>query len=174
MDFWTKIRYLVFFVDFLLMLGAINSTSCLNFQAGKGRTGLMVSSYLAYLGMSAEEAMQLYAEKRTTNNEGVSHSFNNSKIGFILDTTFRLVYYRAVIKFSWRVYSWQVSIASQRRYVGYWEKALSFPQGVNHSPPEVNLPKPCSRELRRIRLYDTVNIDQIFFVVSELQDVILG
>lgn len=87
------------------MLGAINSTSCLNFQAGKGRTGLMVSSYLAYLGMSAEEAMQLYAEKRTTNNEGVSHSFNNSKIGFILDTTFRLVYYRAVIKFSWRVYS---------------------------------------------------------------------
>lgn len=103
-------------------------------MAGKGRTGLMVSSYLAYLGMSAEEAMQVYAEKRTTNNEGVS-------------------------------------IASQRRYVGYWQKALSFPQGVNCSHPDVYLPKPCLRELLRIRLYDTVNIDQIFFVVSELQDI---
>lgn len=41
-------------------------------QAGKGRTGLMVSSYLVYTGMSAEKAMQVYAEKRTTNNEGVS------------------------------------------------------------------------------------------------------
>lgn len=44
----------------------------LGLQAGKGRTGLMVSSYLAYTGMSAEKAMQVYAERRTTNNEGVS------------------------------------------------------------------------------------------------------
>ncbi|KAF4397603.1 hypothetical protein G4B88_027343 [Cannabis sativa] len=36
------------------------------------RTGLMVCSYLVYSGMSAEEALQLYAHKRTTNNEGVS------------------------------------------------------------------------------------------------------
>ncbi|KAL2523154.1 Calcium/lipid-binding (CaLB) phosphatase [Forsythia ovata] len=103
-------------------------------MAGKGRTGLMVSSYLTYLGMSAEEAMQVYAEKRTTNNEGVS-------------------------------------IASQRRYVGYWEKTLSLPKGVHLNPPVVNLPTLCTRELRRIRLYDTVNIDHIFFVVSELQDI---
>jgi phosphatidylinositol-3,4,5-trisphosphate 3-phosphatase and dual-specificity protein phosphatase PTEN len=41
-------------------------------QAGKGRTGLMVSSYLTYCGMSADEALQLYADRRTTNNEGVS------------------------------------------------------------------------------------------------------
>lgn len=47
--------------------------SHLHFQAGKGRTGLMVCSYLVYTGMSAEEALQLYAHKRTTNNEGVSH-----------------------------------------------------------------------------------------------------
>lgn len=42
-------------------------------QAGKGRTGLMVCAYLVYCGMSAEEALQLYAQQRTTNNEGVSH-----------------------------------------------------------------------------------------------------
>lgn len=65
----------------------------------------------------------------------------------------------------------QVSIPSQRRYVGYWEKVLSFPDGVDRGLPDVNLPRPCARELRRIRLYDTVNVDSIFFVVSELQNV---
>ncbi|GAU19820.1 hypothetical protein TSUD_170470 [Trifolium subterraneum] len=40
-------------------------------MAGKGRTGLMVSSYLTYCGMSADEALQLYADRRTTNNEGI-------------------------------------------------------------------------------------------------------
>lgn len=34
----------------------------------------MVCSYLVYTGMSAEEALRLYAEKRTTNNEGVSYT----------------------------------------------------------------------------------------------------
>lgn len=103
-------------------------------MAGKGRTGLMVSCYLVYCGMSAEKALQVYAEKRTTNNEGVS-------------------------------------IASQRRYVEYWEKVLTFPRGINLGSPTVNLPKPCSRELQRIRLYDTVNIDHIFVVVSKLQEI---
>ncbi|XLT72185.1 hypothetical protein HN873_028611, partial [Arachis hypogaea] len=41
--------------------------------AGKGRTGLMVCSYLTYSGMPANEAFQLNAERRTTNNEGVSY-----------------------------------------------------------------------------------------------------
>ncbi|XP_057436060.1 phosphatidylinositol 3,4,5-trisphosphate 3-phosphatase and protein-tyrosine-phosphatase PTEN1 [Lotus japonicus] len=103
-------------------------------MAGKGRTGLMVSAYLTYCGMSSDEALQLYADRRTTNNEGVS-------------------------------------IPSQRRYVGYWESLLSIPRGAGHGPPKVNLPPPCSRELRRIRLYDTVNIDTVFFVISELQEV---
>ncbi|PON40796.1 Atypical dual specificity phosphatase, subfamily A [Parasponia andersonii] len=103
-------------------------------MAGKGRTGLMVCAYLVYGGMSAEDALQLYAHKRTTNNEGVS-------------------------------------IPSQRRYVGYWAHVLSFPRGVGNGPPVVNLPEPCSRELRRIRLYDTVNIDSLFVVVSELQEI---
>ncbi|XWS32928.1 hypothetical protein CRYUN_Cryun22dG0032900 [Craigia yunnanensis] len=106
----------------------------LNLQAGKGRTGLRVCAYLVYTGMSAEEALQLYAQKRTTNNEGVS-------------------------------------IPSQRRYVGYWEKILSFPRGVSNGPPDVNLPQPCNRELRRILLYDTVNTTSVFFVVSELQEI---
>lgn len=66
---------------------------------------------------------------------------------------------------------YQVSIPSQRRYVGYWESLLSIPRGAGHGPPKVNLPPPCSRELRRIRLYDTVNIDTVFFVISELQEV---
>ncbi|KAK2413068.1 Phosphatidylinositol 3,4,5-trisphosphate 3-phosphatase and protein-tyrosine-phosphatase pten1, variant 2 [Trifolium repens] len=103
-------------------------------MAGKGRTGLMVSSYLTYCGMSAEEALQLYADRRTTNNEGVS-------------------------------------IPSQRRYVGYWESLLSVPRGTGYGPPNVNLPQPCNRELRRIRLYDTVNINTVFFVISELQEI---
>ncbi|KAF2283600.1 hypothetical protein GH714_012142 [Hevea brasiliensis] len=101
---------------------------------GKGRTGLMVCAYLVYSGMTAEEALQLYANKRTTNNEGVS-------------------------------------IPSQRRYVGYWASVLSFPKGIGDGPPKANLPQPCSRELRRIRLYDMVNTDSIFFVVSELEEV---
>ncbi|WRX22341.1 Dual specificity phosphatase [Theobroma cacao] len=103
-------------------------------MAGKGRTGLMVCAYLVYSGMLAEEALQLYAQKRTTNNEGVS-------------------------------------IPSQRRYVGYWENILSFPRGVRNGLPDVNLPPPCSRELRRIRLYDTIATTSVFFVVSELQEI---
>ncbi|XP_010936365.2 phosphatidylinositol 3,4,5-trisphosphate 3-phosphatase and protein-tyrosine-phosphatase PTEN1 [Elaeis guineensis] len=101
-------------------------------MAGKGRTGLMVCAYLVYSGMSADEALQLYANRRTINNEGVS-------------------------------------IPSQRRYVGYWSKLLTFPM-VN-GPPSVTLPRPTKRELRRIRLYDTVNINSVFFVVAELQEV---
>ncbi|KAI4366700.1 hypothetical protein MLD38_022545 [Melastoma candidum] len=103
-------------------------------MAGKGRTGLMVSAYLMYSGLSADEALQLYARRRTTNNEGVS-------------------------------------IPSQRRYVGYWATTLSFPQGPGNGPPNVSLPPPCSRELRRIRLYDTVNTQSVFFVISELQEI---
>ncbi|XP_023528284.1 phosphatidylinositol 3,4,5-trisphosphate 3-phosphatase and protein-tyrosine-phosphatase PTEN1-like isoform X3 [Cucurbita pepo subsp. pepo] len=105
-----------------------------HYKAGKGRTGLMVCAYLVYCGMSVEDALHLYAQRRTTNNEGVS-------------------------------------IPSQRRYVGYWAKCLSFPKGVYNGSPEVKLPIPCRRELQRIRLYDTVNTESIFFVVSELQEV---
>ncbi|CAH9067742.1 unnamed protein product [Cuscuta europaea] len=103
-------------------------------MAGKGRTGMMVCAYLVYTGMSAEEALQVYAEKRTTNNEGVS-------------------------------------IPSQRRYVGYWEKVLSSSERVGRALRCVELGNPYSRELRSIRLYDTVNVDSIFFVVSELQNI---
>ncbi|KAJ6421592.1 hypothetical protein OIU84_028879 [Salix udensis] len=110
-------------------------------MAGKGRTGLMVCAYLVYSGMTPEDALQLYANKRTTNNQGVS-------------------------------------IPSQRRYVGYWAETLSFPRRIDgshrgdfHTPPEVILPKPRVRELRRIRLYDMVNTESIFFVVSELQEI---
>ncbi|XP_072978217.1 phosphatidylinositol 3,4,5-trisphosphate 3-phosphatase and protein-tyrosine-phosphatase PTEN1 [Typha angustifolia] len=41
-------------------------------MAGKGRTGLMVCAYLVYRGMTADEALRLYATRRTTNNHGVS------------------------------------------------------------------------------------------------------
>ncbi|XP_057769650.1 phosphatidylinositol 3,4,5-trisphosphate 3-phosphatase and protein-tyrosine-phosphatase PTEN1 [Salvia miltiorrhiza] len=104
-------------------------------MAGKGRTGLMVSCYLVYTGMPAEKALHLYAERRTTNNEGVS-------------------------------------IASQRRYVAYWEKTLSHSNTLDlASSPYVNLPQPCTRELQHIRLYDAANISQVFVVVSELQEI---
>lgn len=35
----------------------------------------------------------------------------------------------------------------------------------------MNVPQPISRELRRIRVYDAVNIKSVFFVVSELEEV---
>ena len=40
-------------------------------QAGKGRTGLMVCAYLVYMGTPAEQALQLYADRRSYVNEGV-------------------------------------------------------------------------------------------------------
>ncbi|CAA7055435.1 unnamed protein product [Microthlaspi erraticum] len=103
-------------------------------MAGKGRTGLMVSAYLVYGGMSAEEALEMYARKRTTNMNGVS-------------------------------------IPSQRRYVKYWSDLLTFRKGIGNGPPEVRLPQEHSRELLRIRLYDTASVDSVFFVVSEYQEV---
>ncbi|XP_071696297.1 phosphatidylinositol 3,4,5-trisphosphate 3-phosphatase and protein-tyrosine-phosphatase PTEN1 [Rutidosis leptorrhynchoides] len=102
-------------------------------MAGKGRTGLMVSSYLVYTGMLAEDALQVYADKRTTNNLGVT-------------------------------------IPSQRRYVHYWQKSLKFSdQGCT---PEVNLPKPTTRELQQIKIYDTRNMENIFFVISKMEEVV--
>lgn len=65
----------------------------------------------------------------------------------------------------------QVTIPSQRRYVGYWGSTLSFPRGFPNGPPDVNLPQKCSRELLRVRLYDTINTNTVFFVVLELQKV---
>lgn len=62
-------------------------------QAGKGRTGLMVCAYLVYSGMSAEEALQLYAQRRTTNNEGVSLAMY-SKVKVVL-----LIFYGEIV--SW-------------------------------------------------------------------------
>nr|KAJ0195716.1 hypothetical protein LSAT_V11C700377640 [Lactuca sativa] len=62
----------------------------------------------------------------------------------------------------------RVMTPSQRRYVNYWRRSLTFPDGCL---PEVSLPKPCSKELRRIRLFDTKSVESIFFVVSELQEV---
>ncbi|KAI7756502.1 hypothetical protein M8C21_014491 [Ambrosia artemisiifolia] len=100
-------------------------------MAGKGRTGLMVCSYLVYTGMLGEEALQVYADKRTTNNLGVT-------------------------------------IPSQRRYIDYWQKSLSFPDGCF---PNVSLPKPISRVLQQIRIYDVRNIQTVFFILSEMQEV---
>lgn len=65
----------------------------------------------------------------------------------------------------------QVSIASQLRYVRYWSEMLTFPREMHNGPPNVSLPQPTSRELRRIRVYDAVNTKSVFFVVSELEEV---
>ncbi|GKE08735.1 phosphatidylinositol 3,4,5-trisphosphate 3-phosphatase and protein-tyrosine-phosphatase PTEN1 isoform X2, partial [Tanacetum coccineum] len=54
------------------------NTVVIHCMAGKGRTGLTVSSYLTYTGMLAEEALQVYADKRTTNNLGITR--HNSEI----------------------------------------------------------------------------------------------
>ena len=48
---------------------------------------------------------------------------------------------------------------------------LTFPREVHNGPPNVSLPQPTSRELRRIRVYDAVNTKSVFFVVSELEEV---
>ncbi|GJY78656.1 phosphatidylinositol 3,4,5-trisphosphate 3-phosphatase and protein-tyrosine-phosphatase PTEN1-like protein [Tanacetum coccineum] len=57
----------------------------------------------------------------------------------------------------------QVTIPSQRRYVHYWQKSLSFPDGF---PPEVNIPEPTTKVLQQIRIYDTRNIETIFIVLN--------
>ncbi|XP_057818188.2 phosphatidylinositol 3,4,5-trisphosphate 3-phosphatase and protein-tyrosine-phosphatase PTEN1 [Cryptomeria japonica] len=101
-------------------------------MAGKGRTGLMVCAYLVYMGTPVEEALQLYADRRSYVNEGVT-------------------------------------IASQRRYVGYWSKTVVFRNG-NTTPPEVLLPAPKSRELQRIRLYDTLCSNPVQFVIQEIRE----
>ena len=62
----------------------------------------------------------------------------------------------------------QVTIPSQRRYVHYWQKCLSFPDGC---PPDVNIPEPTPKVLQQIRIYDTRNIETIFIVVSEMHEV---
>lgn len=61
-----------------------------------------------------------------------------------------------------------MTIPSQRRYVGYWQKSLSFPEDC---PPHVNLPEPTSKVLQQIRIYDAKNVQTIFFVLSEMQEV---
>ncbi|KAI9124447.1 hypothetical protein K1719_004369 [Acacia pycnantha] len=54
-------------------------------------------------------------------------------------------------------------------YVRYWESILSIPRGTGNEPINVSLPQPCSRELRRIRLYDMLNVEEVYFVISEMQ-----
>ncbi|KAH9537515.1 hypothetical protein CY35_16G056400 [Sphagnum magellanicum] len=103
-------------------------------RAGKGRTGLMVCAYLVYTGMRAEDALQLYADRRTYNNQGVT-------------------------------------IASQRRYVGYWGKLLACSSENQLGLPQIELPETRHRELRRIRLYDTLSNDHVKFVISELKKI---
>ncbi|CAI9277430.1 unnamed protein product [Lactuca saligna] len=100
-------------------------------MAGKGRIGLMVSSYLVYTGMLAKEALCDYPDRGSTN-------------------------YLTVM------------LPSQRRYVNYWQKSVTFTKGCS---PQVNLPKPCSKELQRIRLYDAKTIESVFFIVSQMQEV---
>ncbi|KAH9298167.1 hypothetical protein KI387_029849, partial [Taxus chinensis] len=100
-------------------------------MAGKGRTGLMVCAYLVYMGTPVEEALRLYADRRSYVNEGVT-------------------------------------IASQRRYVTYWSKTLVFHNGST-TPPEVLLPISKSRELQRIRLYDTLCSNPVQFVIQEIR-----
>jgi phosphatidylinositol-3,4,5-trisphosphate 3-phosphatase/dual-specificity protein phosphatase PTEN len=94
----------------------------------------MVCAYLIYTGMSVEDALQLYADRRTYNNEGVT-------------------------------------IASQRRYVRYWGRLVVHTCETQIGPPQVQLPETKCRELRRIRLYDTLSTDRVKFVISQLEEV---
>eukprot|EP00271_Cylindrocystis_brebissonii_P011766 TRINITY_DN29703_c0_g1_i1.p1 TRINITY_DN29703_c0_g1~~TRINITY_DN29703_c0_g1_i1.p1 ORF type:complete len:474 (+),score=75.12 TRINITY_DN29703_c0_g1_i1:168-1589(+) len=98
-------------------------------RAGKGRTGIMVCCYLVLTGMSAQQALDFYSEKRTTNQQGVT-------------------------------------IASQRRYVGYWA-SLVHP-GVER-PQEVSLPEPVKLTLRRLRIYD-MSGEALDFSVFQLEE----
>ncbi|KAF9591499.1 hypothetical protein IFM89_004553, partial [Coptis chinensis] len=126
-------------------------------MAGKGRTGLMVCAYLVYCGMSAEEALQLYADKRTVNNEGVYiYPF---QLILVTALVYKHTNFLPLIGFNTKpaALCWVLV------------KTLTCQNEVHGGPPDVNLPQPCSRELRRIRLYDTINSNAVFFVVSELQ-----
>jgi phosphatidylinositol-3,4,5-trisphosphate 3-phosphatase/dual-specificity protein phosphatase PTEN len=65
----------------------------------------------------------------------------------------------------------QVTIASQRRYVGYWGKLLACSSENQLGLPQIELPETRHRELRRIRLYDTLSNDHVKFVISELKKI---
>ena len=45
---------------------------CIHCKAGKGRTGTTIAAFLAFSGMTAEDALSLFARQRTKNAKGVT------------------------------------------------------------------------------------------------------
>lgn len=66
---------LEFCVDLVLyLINNQHSVAAIHCKAGKGRTGVMICSYLIFSGLcqTAEEAFEYYAKVRTFNNKGVT------------------------------------------------------------------------------------------------------
>nr|GEU62928.1 phosphatidylinositol 3,4,5-trisphosphate 3-phosphatase and protein-tyrosine-phosphatase PTEN1-like [Tanacetum cinerariifolium] len=64
-----------------------------------------------------------------------------------------------------------VTIPSQRRYVHYLQKSISFPDGL---PSEVNVPEPTTKVLQQTRIYNTRSIETIYIVVPEMHEMHKG
>lgn len=107
-------------------------------KAGKGRTGVMICSFLVHCGATAEEAIQLYGQKRTLDGcvslAAMFLSSHSRRACFVyeLPCTDRLVltlYDEPVFPCVFQ----GVTIPSQLRYIRYYEQFLES-RTLNYDP----------------------------------------
>eukprot|EP01126_Amoeba_proteus_P066819 TRINITY_DN9742_c0_g1_i3.p1 TRINITY_DN9742_c0_g1~~TRINITY_DN9742_c0_g1_i3.p1 ORF type:complete len:494 (-),score=135.54 TRINITY_DN9742_c0_g1_i3:73-1479(-) len=104
----------------------------INCKAGKGRTGLIICSYLLYSGACAttDDALKNYGQKRTKNGKGVT-------------------------------------IASQQRYIRYYEECLKSFGGVVPKTPRVDLEKLVITTVPKISGQQYVTVESQNFAICK-------
>ena len=104
------------------MLANPDGVCAVHCKAGKGRTGLLISAYLLFMGAckTPKEAMQFYARRRTFDGK-VSNHLTNQNQG--------------------------LTIPSQKRYLKFFDRFLR----ENVKPPYLNRMAPFVRDIDKIR-----------------------